>query len=313
MDSTGSRAEGTFSVDSTVRGASARGFAAFRMPAFSPATTGDFRVRSCGTRMRDVAIINLHGVSAVEAAGSSHCAEDLVRMHVVRRGTLRVGEVREHADGTVSAGRFLIRFFKRAPRYELVRHTTVKFLFLPASTLTPLLGNRMISGSTDSAEMRLLLAHTNLVHENASDLGPAGVQAARDALVELVKAVALRQFDDVEPLLAPALALAAKELADTHLTEPGLSTAMLARELNVSMRTLQRAFAATGEPVTTYIRRRRLEQARLALTSPTGPPDISDLAARWQFADSSHFIRTFKKHYGQTPTEYTRSTRTADR
>jgi AraC-like DNA-binding protein len=83
---------------------------------------------------------------------------------------------------------------------------------------------------------------------------------------------------------------------------------MLARELNVSVRTLQWAFTAAGESVTTYIRHRRLEEARLALTAPAGRLSVSDLAAHRQFADSSHFIRAFKKHYGRTPTEYARST-----
>ena len=64
------------------------------------------------------------------------------------------------------------------------------------------------------------------------------------------------------------------------------------------MRALQRAFTITGESVTTYIRQRRLEEARLALTSPSGRLSVSDLAAHWQFADSSHFTRAFKKHYG---------------
>jgi hypothetical protein len=53
---------------------------------------------------------------------------------------------------------------------------------------------------------------------------------------ELAKAVARSSFDDVEPLLAPALAQAAKDLADSRLADPELSTAMLARELNVSVR-----------------------------------------------------------------------------
>jgi AraC-like DNA-binding protein len=127
-------------------------------------------------------------------------------------------------------------------------------------------------------------------------------------VIELVKAVALRQLVDTGILLAPALAQAAKDLADRHLTEPELSSAMLARRLNVSVRTLQRAFATTGEPVNTYIRRRRLEEARLALTASSERPALSELAAHWQFADSSHLIRAFKRHYGQTPIEYTRST-----
>ncbi|NGO08278.1 helix-turn-helix domain-containing protein [Streptomyces sp. HC44] len=161
--------------------------------------------------------------------------------------------------------------------------------------------------------MRLFTAHSNMIHATVAELGPAGVHAAHSTLIELAKAVAVRRFDDVEPQLAPALTRAAKDLANNHLPDPELSPAMLARELNISVRTLQRAFATVGESVTTYIRHRRLEEARLALTAPSGRWSISELAAHWQFADSSHFIRAFKKHYGQTPTEYARSTRAADR
>jgi AraC family transcriptional regulator, positive regulator of tynA and feaB len=82
---------------------------------------------------------------------------------------------------------------------------------------------------------------------------------------------------------------------------------MLARELHVSPRTLQRAFAATGESAAAYIRHRRLEQARLALTSTSNRVSITELAAYWQFADSSHFTRSFKTYYGQTPTELARA------
>ncbi|NGO08282.1 helix-turn-helix domain-containing protein [Streptomyces sp. HC44] len=161
--------------------------------------------------------------------------------------------------------------------------------------------------------MRMLTAHSNMIHATVADLGPAGVHAAHSTLIELAKAVAVRRFDDVEPQLAPALTRAAKDLANSHLPDPELSPAMLARELNISVRTLQRAFATVGESVTTYIRHRRLEEARLALTAPSGRWSISELAAHWQFADSSHFIRAFKKHYGQTPTEYARSTGAAAR
>jgi AraC family transcriptional regulator, positive regulator of tynA and feaB len=124
-------------------------------------------------------------------------------------------------------------------------------------------------------------------------------------------AVAIRRFDDVEPGLAPALVQATKDLADSHLADSELSVLMLARELNVSVRTLQRAFAAVGESVTAYIRQRRLEEARLALTVPSSRLSVSELAAYWQFADSKHFIRAFKRHYGQTLTDYARSTQTA--
>ncbi|MFI5677493.1 helix-turn-helix domain-containing protein [Streptomyces cellulosae] len=151
------------------------------------------------------------------------------------------------------------------------------------------------------------MACTKVADATLNDLAPAGVRAARNSLVELVKGVLTRGFDDKEPRLAPALAQAAKDIADSRLTDPDLSPAVLARELNVSVRTLHRAFAAADESVSAYIRRRRLENARLELSSPDVRPSVSELAAHWRFADSSHFIRAFKKQFGQTPTQFVRS------
>ena len=103
---------------------------------------------------------------------------------------------------------------------------------------------------------------------------------------------------------ALALARSAMEIADARLTDPGLSPSSLARDLNVSVRTLHRSFAKTGEPVAAYIRRRRLERARAELAMPTSRPDITEIAARWCFADNSHFTRAFRKQYGETPSQF---------
>ncbi|WP_238432059.1 helix-turn-helix domain-containing protein [Streptomyces cavernae] len=319
VDTDGSR--GVFSLDSTVPGALPPGFEAFRharqtqlsavfpLPTLSPATIENFRVRARGARVRDVVTVDVHGASAARGKAILGNVEDQVRMQVVRRGAWTVRDPRGRDEQTVPAGQFLLRHVGRPSHFESAPHTTAQLIFLPSAMLTPLLGNRSITGPVDSPELRLLVAHTNAVHATIADLGPAGEQAAHSTLIELAKAVVKDGFDDVEPRLAPALAEAAKDLADSHLAHPELSPAMLARELNVSVRTLQRAFATVGESVSAYIRRRRLEEARLALTVPPVRLSVSELAAHWHFADSSHFIRTFKKHYGQTPAEYARSTR----
>jgi len=143
------------------------------------------------------------------------------------------------------------------------------------------------------------------------DLTPAGLRSARDALLELVRGTLMREFDAVEPRLAPALARAAMEIADSHLADAELSPSSLARELNVSVRTLHRAFATVGESAAAYVRRRRLDQARLELAAPSGRPGVSEVAARWHFVDSSHFTRAFKKQYGETPAQFARSSGTA--
>jgi AraC-like DNA-binding protein len=284
----------------------------FPQPTYSSDTTGDFRVKARVAKVRDVAITDVHGASTIRTAGTPEGMEDQVRLYVVRRGAWTLGGSSDRGEHAVTAGHCLLRHVGRPSHFQTAPHTTAKIVVLPAAMLTPLLGNRSITGPANSAEVRLLVAHANTVHDTVTDLGSAGVQAAHSTLIELAKAVALRRFDDVEPRLAPALAQAAKDLADSRLAKPELSPAMLACELNVSLRTLHRAFAATGESVAAYIRDRRLEEARLALTARSGRLSVSELAAHWQFADSSHFIRAFKKRYGQTPTEYARSTGPAE-
>ncbi|MFF3248853.1 hypothetical protein ACFYWY_35165 [Streptomyces sp. NPDC002870] len=116
------------------------------------------------------------------------------------------------------------------------------------------------------------MAHVKLVGQTFDGLTPSGAQAAHNALIELVKGVLRQKVDGTEPRLALTLAQAAKDLVDSRLADPDLSPSMLARELNVSVRTLHRAFAAAEETIAGYIRRSRLEQARLDLVTPKPSP-----------------------------------------
>ncbi|RPE39128.1 AraC-like DNA-binding protein [Streptomyces sp. Ag109_O5-1] len=286
---------------------------AFRQPAYTRDTTDDFRVKGHAARVLDAAIIDVDSASAIQTAGTPDGREEQVRLYLVRRGAWTLGEVPDRGEHTVASGEFLLRHIGRPSSFRVAPHTTAKIVVLPAATCGSLLSYRSIVGPADTAEVRLLTAHAQTVHDTVTGLSPAGVQAAHSTLIELAKAVVMRKFDDVEPLLALSLAQAAKSLTDSHLTDPELSPAMLAGKLNTSVRTLQRAFVASGESVATYIRNRRLEEARLALTAWSRRLTVSELAAHWQFADSSHFIRAFKKRYGQTPAEYARSTRPGPR
>ena len=308
-------------AEPAVPGGVSRAFDAFRrgwerefgegvpLPTFSSATIGDFRVKSRAVRVDDVAITDLRGASTIRTDGPLGGPEDVVRLYVVKQGAWTLGGPHDRGERTISAGQFLLKHVGRPSHFETVPNTSAQVLVLPAAVLKPLLGGRMIAGPADSAEMRLLTAHTNMVYLTMPDLAPAGVQAAHSTLIELTKAVARRRFDDAGPLLTPALVQAAKDLAERRLADPELSAATLARELHVSVRTLQRAFTAAGETVISHIRQRRLEEARLALAAPAGRVSVSELAAHWQFADSSHFIRTFKKQYGRTPADYARANR----
>jgi AraC family transcriptional activator of tynA and feaB len=310
----------TFFADVTASATARGGFEAFRLEwetqlgeawplaGLDIAGSRDFRIRVQATHVRDVAVADFYSDSYVARTTANREADDKVLIHLMRRGSWRFGRLNERGEAvTVPAGSFIVRHDGPPSLFEVDRGATARVLTLPASVLGPMIGDRQMVGSAGSAEIRLLAAHADMVAETAPILTPAGGQGARDALLELVKGVILQAFDDTEPRLASVLARAAMRMAENRLADPGLSPAALARELHVSVRTLHRAFTTAGESVTEYIRRRRLEQARLELTAIPGRPDISEVAARWQFADSSHFIRTFKKEYGQTPAQFARS------
>lgn len=277
----------------------------FPLPAVTPGMARDFLAKARAARVQDVAITDFCGVSAAWGAVVIDGIQDQVWMHVVERGAWTIGDSR-----VLRAGHFLLGRGRKG-HCATTPGTVARAIVLPAPLIKLLLGNRSVTGPADSAEARLLMAHAGMVQATAADLGPEGVQAAKAAMIELAKAVARGRIDDTEPQLASVLAQAAKDRADGMLADPGLSAEMLARELGVSVRTLQRAFTAAGEPVTAYIRRRRLEEARLALTVPSSRLSVTEIAAHWQFADASHFTRAFKARYGCAPAEYARMARDA--
>jgi len=308
----------TFSADVTASQTARDGFEAFwrqreqqtgeawPLADLDIAGSTDFRIKARSVTAHDVVISDVYSQSHVRWTTAEREAAPVL-LHVIQQGSRHFARLdgRDQAV-TVPAGSFIARHDGPPSLFDVSPAARVTVLILPAQIVAPLLRGQNVVGSARSAEARLLTAHANLLSQTACDLTPAGLLAARDALLELVRGTLRREFDDAEPRLALALARAAMELADSRLADPDLSPASLARSLHVSVRTLQRAFTAAGEPATAYIRRRRLEQARIELASRRRP-SISEVAARWQFADRSHFTRAFKDRYALTPAEYTRA------
>jgi AraC-like DNA-binding protein len=81
--------------------------------------------------------------------------------------------------------------------------------------------------------------------------------------------------------------------------EPLLGRSRVAEELGVSVRTLARAFAMHGTTFDRSLWNCRLEAAYEALLS--GPANITEVALRHGFSDSSHFTRRFRTRFGVTP------------
>ncbi|MGH1426181.1 MAG: helix-turn-helix domain-containing protein [Pseudooceanicola sp.] len=98
-----------------------------------------------------------------------------------------------------------------------------------------------------------------------------------------------------ERILAKALVLIGR-----HATDPGFGPVTLARMMNVSNRSLQRAFALSGRTPRDTIAAKRLSLAHAALSSGRAP-NIAWLAAKVGYGDLSTFHREFRRTYGQSP------------
>jgi AraC-like DNA-binding protein len=92
---------------------------------------------------------------------------------------------------------------------------------------------------------------------------------------------------------------------ESRLADRDLGLENVARALNVSTRTLNRAFRSHDLTFGEWIRRRRLDQCRIDLEDPMlAHVPVSVLAARWGLTDPAHFSRIFKTEYGTSPRSF---------
>ena len=150
---------------------------------------------------------------------------------------------------------------------------------------------------------RLLTNHLATLSEVLPALGSTATSAARMAALELFVG-ALRSHSDVcsAASVRPALRASIERYIDRHLLDGAVTPAAIAAAHWVSVRTVNRVFSATGQTVGEVVRARRLARARAEVSASDRP--ISVIAHRWGFSDTSHFSRTFKAHYGYSPTDY---------
>ena len=97
-----------------------------------------------------------------------------------------------------------------------------------------------------------------------------------------------------------------------HLSDTNLSALSAARSVDISVRHLNRLFAARQTTATQWIWNQRLARAAEDLASPRARSvPIGEVAFRWAFANQAHFARCFKVRHGLTPTQYRRQALTA--
>lgn len=90
-----------------------------------------------------------------------------------------------------------------------------------------------------------------------------------------------------------------------HVRDRDLTIERIAREHSISERYAYLILARQGITLGDWIRTQRLEGAAhdLAVTD-VAATSIAEIARGWGFPDQANFTRTFRRHFGQSPTEY---------
>jgi AraC-like DNA-binding protein len=83
-----------------------------------------------------------------------------------------------------------------------------------------------------------------------------------------------------------------------------LSVATVALRHGVTPRSVQKLFETEGTTFTAYVVERRLTEAKRMLADPQlDDHGIGDIALRCGFGDIPHFTRSFRRHFGMTPSD----------
>ena len=152
--------------------------------------------------------------------------------------------------------------------------------------------------SKERSRMEQLLSL--LLEEYSDDYDPRSTMASH--LVAAVLRIVSRCHAPIpEERAADPIEACIRYIAANYM-QP-LTPDTLARQFALSRSALMAKFSErTGLPVKQYLHRRRIEQAKKLLQ--TGKVSIREVAKQVGYEDFSTFYRNFKKHTGQSPTQY---------
>ncbi|MDQ8179339.1 AraC family transcriptional regulator [Pelagicoccus sp. SDUM812005] len=156
----------------------------------------------------------------------------------------------------------------------------------------------------DAPNLDVFLSLTNGLVENSKKSGATRdhvVKGLSIALFAMIKGLVERGNEGINQDIGKVFQ--AKWLIREQLSNTELNVKMLAERLQCSPDYLSHLFnTQTGEKLTHYIQRIRIEGAALALQ--TTPLYVSEIAWSSGFSDPAYFARVFKKFLGMSPQEY---------
>jgi AraC family transcriptional regulator, positive regulator of tynA and feaB len=230
---------------------------------------------------------------------------EFVVVMIIQKGATTVSQ--RHTAATLTPGDVAAWDSTQRNQFTVPESLSKRSMLIPRAALDEVGGRSWMRDGVvldpTAPATRLLTTHLHTLNEVLPELGSAAMRAVRMAALELFVG-ALRTDSDVCPAESsrPALRASMERYIEQNLLNGAVTPAAIAAAHWVSIRTVNRVFSATGQTLGEVVRARRLARARAEVTDRDR--SISVIAHRWGFSDTSHFSRTFKAHYGCSPTDY---------
>lgn len=220
--------------------------------------------------------------------------------------TLRFGDDRELR---LTEGMFTLWDSTRPMAFMTSHDLRQMSLLVPASDLLrrmprvrDLVGRPMDGRSGLGA---LFMDHFRALMQRMGDVPAHGRQHVLDSTLDLLTVCLGEQPVLPPPRLRRVLLEQVQRHIETHLADPSLGVASLARAFGMTERNVHKLFEDTGTTVSAHIRHRRLAMCRRDLEGSTlAARQIAEIASHWGFGDASHFSKAFRAAYGISPREF---------
>jgi AraC-like DNA-binding protein len=244
---------------------------------------------------RSRAVMSTHG------AQTRH--ENILGFQFVCKG---VEVVREGArELALEAGDVILWDGLQPTQVEIVESFYKRTLLFPrdrVAAICPRLEDLSAPPALEGAPARLLVRYMNALAHEVASLEPAAGVAAAHAALELLRAAVEPGVPSSRSATRAQMRAEIRRYVKSHLQDPNLGPASIARAYAMSVRALHALFEDAETSVAGLVRSERLGRCLEDLQRPNGG-SVTDIAFRWGFCDAAHFSRVFKRTFGSTPSD----------